>query len=382
MKSISIIILSVSFILISCKSKQALVAKLPPQSISLQTYALKDIEISPILLVENTAFFWKKQGQMTSDQVRDTQLLAKEYDDLESQQGHLEDQLKSHQNDFEIALANLTSEQKLNWDNSKKALQIISECKLVLEKPEEYYTDLTNKFKLKNVAIDKKIKAIEKELQTKQEIIEKTDEDLKAIKDLEEKKASFIKKKEDTKTEYDAIYNERQECPNKVTQAQNEYDSYQIETSESYQKLKASETLIKSEQERIPNVRKEMADRQKSIIERIENNVEFLEKPKALTLKVSNGVVQVRLNWKINPSCSTCPDTYSTEDSTIQNVTYQEEGGVLHFELKFEESLYVFRLVRAPDDQYGHIFYNGDLTVTNTQGEIRYGVLKFLSGKF
>lgn len=382
MKTFYFTLLTTFFVLISCKSKQAQVVKLPPETIALKTYTLDEIESTPILLVENTAFLWKKQNEMTSDQVRDTQLLAKEYDDLESQQGHLEDQLKEHQKNFEVAMTHLTEEQKQNWNDSKKALQVIAECKAVLEKPEEYYTDLTNKYNSKSTAIDKKIKSIEKDLQAKQNIAEKTEEDLKAIKDLEDKKASFVKKKEEAKTEYDAIFNERQECPQKSAQAQAAYDSYQIETSEVYRNLKTAETQIKTEQERLPTVRQQLADRQKTLIEGIEKNVEFLEKPKSLTLKVIQGVMQVRLNWKLNATCSNCLESFSTEEGTIQNVNYKEEGGLLQFELKLDSTAYSFRLVRAPDDQYGHIFYNGDLTISYANGEVRYGVLKFLSGKF
>jgi hypothetical protein len=140
---------------------------------------------------------------------------------------------------------------------------------------------------------------------------------------------------------------------------------------------------VKAEEERIAIERQKLGDRGNELIKKLTENVDLMEKPGFLNIKALGDDVQIDLSWKLHQSCSECEESFSSDKKNIQNISYQEEGGVLKFELAEGVDTYLFRLVRAKEDEKDNrIFYNGDLTIKYGNGSLRYGVLKFVSGKY
>jgi chromosome segregation ATPase len=368
------------FLIVSCKAKQASVNKLPPHVIELKKYSVDTIRNESIRLVENTVFLWKQEGQMTDTQVRDIQLLSKDLEQLENDQKEIERPLNELKKIYDVEVAKLDEQQKQEWNSLPEKVATAQQTidfntgKLAAE------TDKLNaenaNLNLINSQIADLNKSLEEEKAKPEVSQEKISEISKKIDELQAKKVVSEKS-------IVSIQKKQKKYQDKLVDAQTEYDKYDKEKTETFKDVNTAYVQVKVEEDRLAVEKQKMSERGNELVKKLTENVDLMEKPSFLSIKVIEDSIQVDLSWKLHPDCSDCDESFSTEKNNIKNVSYQEEGGLLKFELTDQQDTYSFRMVRAKeDDKLGRIFYNGDLTVNYKDNTVRYGVLKFVSGKY
>jgi chromosome segregation ATPase len=331
-------------------------------------------------LVENTVFLWKPEGQMTAAQVRDIQRLSKELAQLEDDQREVEKPLNELRKVYDVEVAKLDEQRRQEWS-------ALPEKVATAQETIDFNQGKLNAENDKLVAENTKYNAINIELAELNRSLEeekaKIDVNQEKLNELNQRIAELEVNKVASEKAIVAINKKQKKYEDKLIEARAEYAKYQEEKTVNFKDVNAVYVQMKQEEERIAVEKQKLSERGNELINKLTQNVDLIEKPSFLNIKVVNDLIQVDLAWKIHQNCSECEENFSTEKNNVQNVFYQEDGGLLKFEVLDAEGIYSFRLVRAQDeDKLGRIFYNGDLTVEYTNGSIRYGVLKFVSGKF
>lgn len=379
---INILCLILSLTLFSCKAKQTEVIKLPPYPIQLKKFPLEAIEKSSIRLSENTIFLWKKEDEMTESQVRDVQLLSQELDLLEKEQKELEATLNQLKLAYESEVAQLDPKQQEEWNALPEALSTAKET-----------LDFnTNNFNLATEAratevsklneITHQITLVNEELDAEKA---KPDANQEKINELAQKLNELSATKVKIEKNIANYEKKQKRYKDLMESAQNDYNRLSTAKETTFSKVNAAHELVLNEEIRIAPEKKRMNDHGNDLVKKLTENVDILEKPSYLLIKVVQHQLKVEISWKIHNDCTECQEVFSTENGTIQNVNYQEDGGLLKFDLQANDGVYSFRLVRGINkNQQDRISFNGDIEISYTDQTKakRFGALKFLDSKY
>jgi chromosome segregation ATPase len=376
---INLLWLALFCVIVSCKAKEANVTKLPPQTIELKKYSLDSIRKESLRLVENTVFLWKQEGQMTEAQVRDIQLLSKDLEQLEIDQKEIEKSLDESKSLYEAEVAKLNEQQKEEWNALPEK---VATAQQTIDFNAGKYNAEGEKLKVENAKLESINNQLTELNRSLEEERAKPDANQEKLANLSQQISEQEANKLATDKALVTVKKKQKKYEDKLKEAQAEYDKYQLEKTGTFKDVNAAYVQVKSEEDRISVEKQKLGERGNELVKKLTENVDLLEKPSFLSIKAIDEVVQVELLWKIHQSCSDCEENFSSEKNNIKSVVYQEDGGLLKFELLDGKDTYSFRLVRGNDEKDGRIFYNGDLTVVFGDGSIRYGVLKFVSGKY
>jgi len=387
MKLASTILILVAFsILNSCKAKQAIVTKQPPQLVQINKYPLAAIKIQPIRLKGSTSFLWKNEAEMTDTQVRDVQLISKKMDKLENEQRELKRTLNQFTKAYEIEVAKLDDQQKREWntlpekiDTQKQTVEINKHS--YAEKFPKLSSDL-NIENQKLIDVNKNLDEATKELKNEES---KSNPNQETIDQISQLIIELQNTKKTIETKIATIENKIKKLQDKITTAQNELDQLESIKAGVYKDVNASHEVMKQEEARIAPEEQAFNERGNELVKLLFENVDKLDSsPTSLNLKVTDDdSLLIELTWKIINECNDCDENYSNAKNNLHHVSYQEDGGLLKFDLVDHENTYVFRLVRSKEnDPSGRIFYSGDLNIQYKDGHQRFGVLNFVSSNF
>jgi hypothetical protein len=317
-------------ILLACqktfKANEANVTHQPPDKIVLKSYPLP---AESITLNDGSIFFWKDESQMTPDQVAQVQSISNSMD---------ED--KASLINSNLALKNLSNQH----DESVKSLS------------EEQKNDLD--------AIETKIKSLQKNMDYTQKQIDAENSKLESGRDNNkiqkyQKKLDIYSKDQltaynDMELKFGAPLKELNQAIN--TQVLNDKKLNTVVSAKFDELFKKLDSLVVGITAP-PNFLK------------IENNN-----------KNNKGVLSIVLSWdKLAENCTMCSDL-SVENGNVQNLKYEERGGVLSFDLihPITQEVYSFELNRTKDDDVLHrICFQGKVTVNKDSAQVKYGIASF-----
>jgi chromosome segregation ATPase len=317
---------------------------------------------------------------MSDRQVYEIQLLSKDLEQLELDQRMLEKPLKELQNKYNVEVEKLDADQKQEWSALPEKVATAQETinfninRLAAESKK---LDLENNNLLE---INNHILELKKSFEVEKS---KPEIDQEQLSRISGQIAQLESEKNTSETNIINIKKKQKKIEDKLSEAQAEFSRYEDEKNIQFKTVNTAYIAVKSEEERIASENLKLSDRGNELVKKLNENVDLQEKPVFLNIKVVEDMIQVDLSWKIHLDCSDCETKFSLENNNIKNIFYQEEGGLLKFDLIDLRGIYSFRLVRSKDDgATNRINYNGDLTVKNSDGSVRYGVLKFVDGKF
>lgn len=366
--------------LTSCKAKQAIVQKQPPTPVEIKKYPLASIKNQPIRLTDSTVFLWKKDSEMTAEHVSDVQLLSKEMDQLELAQRELEGPFNDLKQIYETEVAQLDETQKQEWNALPDKIETSRSTK---QNYEEKLPQLSANLEIENqklTTINKNLEELSLELENEKN---KTDRNADNIEKLTQKIADLQKDKVSSENKITKISLKIKNLQDNLANTQTELNELETKKSTHYKDVGIAYDIMKKEERQIAPEKQVLGEKGNALIQKLVENVDLLEKPSFLNIKVIDEKINVELAWKLYSDCNDCDETFSSDKNNIQNLSYQEAGGLLEFNLMDQSDVYAFRLVRSKDtDATGRIFYGGDLTITDSHGQKRFGVLKFSSSKY
>lgn len=370
------------FLLSACNVKKVKVEKAPPMPIKVKSYSIQSLQDNPILLNDNAAFLWKTEGDLT-EQVKTVQLLSAEIDRINKQIKDLEKPLKNLKSQYDQELSHFDDTQKDQWEKLP-TLEIRTQNS-INSNTQKYNTEKQNLFnEYQNlsqivVQIDNHQKSIEDEKAKPTPSKEIIDNLQKELGDLTKAKADSLQKIEASKKNLDGF-------TDKITKANEVLSKIQSDKEGIFKTIYSLHTQIAAEEARIATPKDVLTTQNNENIGKLRDNIDSLESPSKLEILAINNTVQIKLDWVIDPNCSDCLNSFSTEAGTIKNLTYTEEGGVVDFEFEYANNHYTVHIVRSGTTSEegvasSPVAFGGDFTVKYQNNQTRKKILKLLSGK-
>lgn len=304
------------------KVHEAKVDKNPPEKIQLKRYPLQK---SSMILNENSIFFWKDDNLFTPEQVAQVNSISNAMEEFKNILIRSNLGLKKLYYLHLEAMSNLTEDQK-------KELQQLEDNIKENQKRIEYAQKQidTEQTKLESIRDLNKIKKYKFKIETYSE------DQNHSLKEIEIKFGVHFKEL------YFTITNEISKDKKLTLEISKKFD-------DQFQKLN-------------------------EIVEGLNNP------PELLKLSNINGIPSIVISWEnLAEFCSICY-RMTVDNNSIQNLNYQELGGVLIFDLiqPLNQDVYTFELSHTKaDDELHSNYFQGSVTLKSKSAKIKYGIARF-----